>query len=59
MPFFNVASDNKNDLFDLPSVTHALKTSLHTRVHQGNNHAVSLPKINRAFNTVIKIQSEI
>lgn len=35
------------------------KTALHAECTKGNNHAVSLPEINRAFNTVIKPQSEI
>lgn len=35
------------------------KITRHTGVRRGNNRAVSLPKINRAFNTVIKPQSEI
>lgn len=56
MPHFNVAADNENDLFDLSPLTQIHQPHL---VHQGNNHAVALPKINRAFNVVIKLQSEI
>ena len=56
MPHFSVAADNKNDLFDQSPLT---QNHHPHRVHQGNNHAVPLPKINRAFNTVIKPQSEI
>lgn len=56
MPHFNVAADNKNDLFDLSPLTQNRHPHL---MHQGNNHAVSLPKINRAFNIAIKLESEI
>lgn len=56
MPQINVAADNKNDLFD-PSL---LTQDHHPHPQRySNNHAVSLPEINRAFNPVIKLQSEI
>lgn len=51
-----MAADNENDLFDLSPLT---RNRPPRRVHQGNNHAVSLPEINRAFNIVIKLQAEI
>lgn len=51
-----MAADNKNDLFDLSPLT---RNHPPRRVQQGNNHAVSLPEINRAFNIVIKLQAEI
>lgn len=55
MAQFNVAADNKNDLFDLYPGTQ----NQHPHpAHQGNNHAALLPRINRAFNMVINLQSE-
>lgn len=56
MPRLDVGADSKNDLFDLSPLPENLPAHA---VHQGNNHAVSLPEINRAFNIVIKLQSEI
>ena len=56
MPHIKVAADNKNDVFDLSPLTQNLP---HQGLHQGNNHEVSLAEINRAFNTVVNVQSEI
>lgn len=56
MPHINVAADNINDLFDLSSLTQNLPPQ---GMHQGNNHEVSLAEINRPFNIVINVQSEI
>lgn len=55
MPQFNVAADNKSDLFDPFPRTQNHRSQ---PAHQGNNHAVLLQEINRPFNMAINLQSE-